>query len=122
MRFLGIGDSCDLGALYLRLLAEGHEVKVYVSMPLCHGTLAGMIERTDDWRRELDWVRAAGDEGIIVFENVEAQRGEIQDQLRRDGFNVIGGGGLGDRLVKERRPSPAALCRDRTSPLPTNTL
>jgi hypothetical protein len=27
MRFLGVGDYCDLGALYLRLQAEGHHVK-----------------------------------------------------------------------------------------------
>ncbi len=34
MRFLGVGDYCDLGALYLRLQAEGHDVKVFISDPL----------------------------------------------------------------------------------------
>src|SRR4051812_26421378 len=27
MRFLGVTETCDLGALYLRLQAEGHEVR-----------------------------------------------------------------------------------------------
>ncbi len=102
MRFLGIGDSCDLGALYMSLLAEGHEVKVYVGNPICHGTLAGLVTHVPDWKRELAWVRAAGDEGMILFENVEKQRGGMQDELRREGFNVIGGSAYGDRLENDR--------------------
>ena len=78
MRFLGIGDLFDLGALYLRLLAEGHEVKVHVGNPLCHDTLAGLVERTDDWKRELGWVREPGENGIILFENVAEKRGALQ--------------------------------------------
>jgi phosphoribosylamine--glycine ligase len=102
MRFLGIGDSCDLGALYLRLLADRHEVKVDVAEPLCHGTLAGLVERTPDWRAELDWLRAAGRDGIVIMENVAHGRGAIAEQLRRDGFNVIGGSRYGDRLENDR--------------------
>jgi hypothetical protein len=34
MRFLGIGDCCDLGAVYLHLIEEGHEVKVFIGNPL----------------------------------------------------------------------------------------
>jgi phosphoribosylamine---glycine ligase len=99
MRFLGVGDACELGALYMRLLEDGHEVKVFIQDPLCHGTLAGIVERIDDWRAALPWV---GKEGIIIFENVAEMRGAAQDKLRADGFRVIGGSAFGDRLENDR--------------------
>jgi phosphoribosylamine--glycine ligase len=102
MRFLGIGDSCDLSAIYLRLLAEGHEVKVYIAEPLCRTTLAGLVTQTTNWRAELGWIRAAGTNGIILFENTTKSRGELQDQLRREGYGVIGGSAYGDRLENDR--------------------
>ena len=102
MRFLGIGDSCDLGALYMRLLTDGHEVKVFVKEPLARGTMAGLVEHTSNWENELDWIAASGDQGIILFENVAEARGELQDRLRRQGFHVIGGSGYGDRLENDR--------------------
>jgi phosphoribosylamine---glycine ligase len=102
MRFLGIGDFCDLSSLYLRLLEEGHEVKVYVSNPLCHDTLASLVTHTSDWREELPWLREAGDKGIVVFENVAEGRGLLQDKMRQEGLNVIGGSGYGDRLENDR--------------------
>ncbi|MCJ7597278.1 MAG: hypothetical protein MUO41_01370, partial [Methyloceanibacter sp.] len=61
MRFLGVGDAADLGALYLRLAEDGHEVKVFIGHSLCQATLAGLIDRVADWESELEWVRAAGD-------------------------------------------------------------
>ena len=102
MRFLGIGDTCDLGALYMRLLADGHEVKVSVAEPLSQGTMAGLVEHTPNWEDELPWVKAAGEEGIILFENVAHARGALQDSLRKDGFHVIGGSAYGDRLENDR--------------------
>src|SRR4051794_4929614 len=102
MRFLGVGDNCDLGALYLRLIEEGHDVRVSIANPLCHGTLAGFVEQVPDWIAELPWIRAVGNDGIILFENVAKGRGEAQDALRRDGFNVIGGSAYGDRLENDR--------------------
>lgn len=102
MRFLGIGDYCDLGALYLRLIEEGHDVKVSITNPLCRGTMAGLVGQTDDWRAELSWIRAAGRDGLILFENVAENRGELQDGLRKDGFWVIGGSAYGDRLENDR--------------------
>jgi phosphoribosylamine---glycine ligase len=102
MRFLGIGDSCDLGALYMRLSADGHQVKVFVAEPLAQGTMAGLVEHTSSWENELDWVKAAGEEGVIIFENVAHARGALQDRLRRDGFHVVGGSAYGDRLENDR--------------------
>ena len=102
MRFLGIGDYCDLSALYLRLAAEGHEVRVSISEPRCHGTLAGMVSRTEDWEADLPWVREVGPDGIVLFENVSYGRGARQDALRAQGFNVIGGSTFGDRLENDR--------------------
>jgi phosphoribosylamine---glycine ligase len=121
MRFLGIGDSCDLGALYMRLAAEGHDVKVDIANPLCHGTLAGLVERVADWRSELKWVQAAGDEGIVLFENVAEQRGALQDQLRQEGFHVVGGSTVGDRLENDRGFAQELLAGIGLSICPTRT-
>lgn len=109
MRFLGVGETCDLGSLYLSLQAEGHEVKVAVTDPGARGTLAGLVTRTTDWRAELDWVRAAGEEGVILFESVSEGFGAQQDALRRDGFNVIGGSTYGDQLENDRAYAQAVL-------------
>ena len=100
MRVLGITETCDLGSLYLRLIAEGHEVRVAVSDPLAADTMAGLVPRTEDWRAELPWVRKAGTDGLIVFEAIGF--GALQDDLRRQGFNVIGGSAFGDRLENDR--------------------
>jgi phosphoribosylamine---glycine ligase len=102
MRFLGVGETCDLGALYLSLAREGHEVRIAVTEPGAKGTLAGMVPRTDDWRAELDWVRAAGADGVVLFESVSEGYGALQDELRRRGLNVIGGSAYGDRLENDR--------------------
>lgn len=100
MKILGIGDDHCLSDLYLRLCGEGHDVRVYVACPESQRILAGLVPRCEEWRAELDWVRAAGDEGLVIFET--AHHGEVQDQLRRDGFRVIGGSAWGDRLESDR--------------------
>jgi phosphoribosylamine--glycine ligase len=102
VRFLGIGNACDLGSLYMRLIEEGHEVKVAAAEPMAAGTLAGIVPRTEDWRGELPWIRSAGQDGIVLFESVAEGSGVLQDELRRDGFQVIGGSAYGDRLENDR--------------------
>jgi phosphoribosylamine--glycine ligase len=102
VRFLGVTETCDLGALYLNLLAEGHEVRVCITEPQAQGTLAGLCPRTADWRADLAWVREAGPDGVILFESVSEGFGVLQDDLRARGFTVIGGSGYGDRLENDR--------------------
>jgi phosphoribosylamine--glycine ligase len=106
MRFLGITETCDLGSLYMRLVAGGDDVKVFVEDEGARGTMAGLVPRTSDWRAELDWV---GTDGIILFEAVSEGYGALQDALRGDGFQVIGGSAFGDRLENDRAYAQALL-------------
>ena len=100
MRFLGIGEWNSLGDMYLRLATKGHGVKVFIGEPDGYDVLGGMINRIQDWKYELDWLKAAGKDGIILFES--ADRGVLQDSLRKEGFQVIGGSAYGDRLESDR--------------------
>jgi phosphoribosylamine--glycine ligase len=109
MQFLGVTETCDLGALYMRLVDAGHEVRISISEKEARGTLAGLVPRTEDWRGELGWIRDAGDDGIILFEAVSEGFGALQDDLRRKGFAVVGGSAFGDRLENDRAYAQAML-------------
>lgn len=115
MRFLGIGKDASLGDMYLALLRAGHDVRTYIEDPRWRGILRGFIHVTDDWKRELDWVRR--EDGIIVFER--ADQGALQDQLRRDGFNVIGGSAFGDRMENDRGFGQACMRQAGMKTAPT---
>ena len=107
MRILGIGECNDLAAMYHGFASRGHEVRVFVEDPACHDVHGGMLDFTHDWQHELGWVREAGEDGLVVFES--AVKGELQDRLRREGFQVIGGSALGDRLEGDREFGQQAL-------------
>lgn len=100
MRFLGVTETCDLASLYMSLQREGHLVKICISEPEARGTLAGLIEQVADWRSALQWLRE--DEGAILFESVSEGHGALQDQLRAQGYRVVGGSAFGDRLENDR--------------------
>jgi phosphoribosylamine--glycine ligase len=95
--------------MYLRLQKDGHDVKVSIRDPACHGTLAGLVERTNGWEAELGWIEAAGADGMVLFENVAHSRGIVQDELRAKGLRVIGGSAFGDRLENDREFAQSIL-------------
>ena len=97
MRILGVGARVDLGDMYLSLVREGHDVRVHASDPSYAGCFSGLIDPVPDWRAELPWV---GRDGLILFETV--RYGAVQDELRAEGYQVIGGSALGDRLEYDR--------------------
>ncbi len=107
LRILGIGESCDLGEMYFRLAAAGHEVRVFVESSDAHDVFGGMLDRVEHWQNELAWIRQAGTRGVIVFES--ALKGDLQDSLRRDAYQVIGGSAYGDRLEGDREFGQQAL-------------
>ena len=117
MRILGITETCDLGSLYQRLIGEGHDVRVAVSEPLAAGTMAGLVPKASDWRAELDWLRDAGADGLILFEATGF--GALQDELRGAGFNVIGGSAAGDQLEADRAFAQQLLARSGLQVAPT---
>jgi phosphoribosylamine--glycine ligase len=63
----------------------------------------------EDWRAALPWIREAGPDGIILFENVAGGRGALQDALRAEGYNVVGGSAYGDRLEGDRAYAQGVL-------------
>jgi phosphoribosylamine--glycine ligase len=97
VRILGIGDYNDFGSLYLRLRSEGHEVRVHVAEAGSRDVMDGLVEQVPAWEPALDWL---GRDGLVIVE--DSGRGAVQDRLRRDGYRVLGGGELGDRLEQDR--------------------
>ncbi|MBP0444828.1 hypothetical protein J8J14_08530 [Roseomonas sp. SSH11] len=104
MRILGVGPRAYLGDIYLSLRRQGHEVRVVAEDPPEQRAFGGLIDCVSDWRAELEWV---GREGIIFFERVG--RGTIQDDLRAQGYRVVGGSAFGDRLEDDRAFGQAVL-------------
>ena len=113
MRILAIGSKLELGDLYLSLMRDGHEVRVSAWDPAYAGVFDGLVTKVPDWKPELDWV---GRDGLVLFERVGD--GAEQDALRAQGYQVLGGSALGDRLEYDRAFGQSVL-RDaglRTAP------
>jgi phosphoribosylamine--glycine ligase len=117
MRVLGIGNYNDLGDLYMRLASAGHAVRVHVADADSRDILDGLVERSQSWESDVDWVAAGGrKDGLVLFEGTGW--GILQDRLRRQGLRVIGGSALGDRLELDRVEGQRILERAglRTAP------
>jgi phosphoribosylamine--glycine ligase len=100
MRILGVGQHNDLGDMYMRMLARGHEVRVHIADADSSDILEGLVARSACWEDDLAWVGKGDDEGLVLFEGTGW--GETQDRLRGEGYRVVGGSALGDRLEIDR--------------------
>jgi len=118
LRVLGVGEEHELGDLYARLQARGHDVRVYVSSAGSHDIMDGLIPRAPTLDAALHWVREAGDRGLVVFES--ACRGGLQDALRAEGLRVVGGSTLGDQLEQDRAFGQRSLREVGLCTLPTH--
>lgn len=98
MRVLFISGELIAGDLAYRLKLEGCEVRLFIDHAEQQQCLDGLVDKTDDWKKELSWV---GKDGLIVFDDVGY--GKIQDDLRKDGYRVVGGSEGGDKLELNRR-------------------
>lgn len=78
---------------------EGCDVKLFIDEPDRKENFENMVEKTDDWQKELKWV-GKGDNSLIVFDDIGY--GKIQDQLRKEGYSVFGGSEAVDKLESGR--------------------
>lgn len=97
MRFLFVSTDLIAGNLANLLVQEGHEVKLFVEERDRRKNFSGMVQQTEDWKKELPWV---GHDGVIVFD--DSGYGKEQEMLRDAGFAVFGGSSGGDDLEFER--------------------
>lgn len=96
-RVLFVSGELIAGDLAYRLKREGCEVKLFVKDKSRKDCFEGMVEKTDNWKKELKWV---GKDGLIVFDDVAY--GKIQDDLRKKGYLVVGGSEKGDKIELDR--------------------
>ncbi len=98
MNILFISNDLIAGNLAYLLKKEGHSVKLYINSNHQRNNFDNLVEKTNNWRKELSWV---GKEGLIIFDDIGY--GKIQDKLRKQGYTVYGGNFLSDRLETERQ-------------------
>lgn len=78
-------------------MSEGHEVRLYIDEPQSRECFNGIVEKVSQWRDGIDW---AGKDGLIIFD--DAGYGIRQDELRAEGYCVVGGCAEADRIELDR--------------------
>lgn len=113
-KVLFISGELIAGGLALKLKKEGCRVKLFIEHHKQQKCLNGFIEKTKNWKKELNWV---GKEGLIIFDDVGY--GKEQDSLRKKGYNVVGGSTGGDKLEKDRKFGQDILSKNGMLVVPT---
>lgn len=97
MRILLVSGELIASPLCHRLMSEGHDFKLYIRDDARRDCLDGIIPKVENWKDELEWV---GKDGLIIFDDLDY--GQEQDDLRKQGYKVVGGSAGGDALELDR--------------------
>lgn len=97
MKILFVSNDLIGGNIARILTNEGHNVKLYIKDKKRKDNLHNIVPKTDNWKKELDWV---GKDGLIVFDDVGY--GKDQNRLRKLGYSVFGGSELADKFELDR--------------------
>lgn len=87
---IGVGSN-----IAHRLRMEGNEVRMFIQNTAERDVADGVVEKSEDWERDKKWA------DIIIFDDTFF--GFRQNELREQGYQVIGGSDLGDRLELDRK-------------------
>jgi phosphoribosylamine--glycine ligase len=111
MKFLFVSLSGLIGDIAWQVLKEGHEVLYYIQEEGDRDISDGFVPKTDDWRAQIDWA------DVIVFDDTLGQ-GKIADELRAQDKLVVGGSEYTDRLEDDRAFGQEELKRNGVNIIP----
>ncbi len=94
-KFLVVSQYASGSDIAYQLKKEGNSVKFFIQDNSERDVLDGVVEKVDDWESEKSWA------DIIVFDYLGF--GFRQNELRQQGYKVIGGSYLGDQLESDRK-------------------
>lgn len=109
MRILYITENGLASDLARQMKDAGHEVKFFIKDVRLRNIFDGIVEKTNDWEKELDWVgrnirgtrgKKGQKGGLIVFD--DNGFGRDQESLRKMGYSVFGGNVAADKLEYDR--------------------
>ncbi len=94
-KFLIVSKEASGSDIAYQLKKEGNGVKMFIQDDSERDVLDGMVDKVDDWESEKSWA------DIIIFDFTGF--GFRQNELRAQGFKVVGGSYLGDQLELDRK-------------------
>jgi phosphoribosylamine--glycine ligase len=94
-KFLFVSWEGLIADIAWQVVKEGHEAKLWIQNPEERGIADGLVPKTGDWKKEVDWA------DVVVFDDVLGM-GALADELRRKGKPVVGGSPYTDRLEDDR--------------------
>lgn len=97
MKILFISEDLVAGNLARLLKKEGHKVKLYINDNGRRDNFDNMVEKISSWKKEL---KLLGKSDLLIFDGCSL--GSIQNQLRDQGFSVVGSSKFGNKLENDR--------------------